>query len=168
MEWVLLWQRSTIGSTEKWKVLLMHASTEGNGKCAKAGKEIGLLKDGMKDIKSGRIMKFSVEWACAVCSGKDGVLEEKEEEEEKEGGGGEKEGEEKDEEEEGEEERKFHRKEREAHRAELKAHKRQKKKMELMMDSDLTLTKEAQMIAMAESPLLARILMQLVNQYEKI
>ncbi|KAH7821135.1 uncharacterized protein MONOS_15206 [Monocercomonoides exilis] len=40
--------------------------------------------------------------------------------------------------------------------------------MEIVMDSDDTLAKEAQLIAMAESPLLARILMQLVNQYGKI
>ncbi|KAH7824697.1 uncharacterized protein MONOS_942 [Monocercomonoides exilis] len=61
MACVLLWRRRTTGSTEKWKVPLMHSSAEGKVKCANAWKKIGLLKDEIKDIKSGRIMKFSGE-----------------------------------------------------------------------------------------------------------
>ncbi|KAH7820433.1 uncharacterized protein MONOS_11046 [Monocercomonoides exilis] len=66
------------------------------------------------------------------------------------------------------EDRNFPRKEREAHKAEQKVREREKKKMELVMDSDFIHAKEAQLIAMAESPLLARILMQLMNQYGKV
>ncbi|KAH7821263.1 uncharacterized protein MONOS_11858 [Monocercomonoides exilis] len=66
------------------------------------------------------------------------------------------------------EERKLPRKEREAHKMQRKARERERKRMALVMDSDGTLTKEAQMMVMAENPRLAHILTKLEKQYGKI
>lgn len=38
-------------------LLRRSAGEEGREMCVKAGKEMGILEDGMKDIKRGRIMK---------------------------------------------------------------------------------------------------------------